>query len=150
MQKNVAGRATTVAARRTAATTASPQASAAAAGHHPKLWELPRRELLIVCGIFAITGSSAAAFVRPALRFIALSTPVGALLGLDETSGFIAGPWTFRVLYFLIMWPMYSMLLLFFGTVFGRGPFFRPFIVKMWSRVLPKPAAAKLKRALTG
>jgi hypothetical protein len=144
MQRNAAARGARTVARRASST----DAAAAAKPSQPKLWELPRSELAIVCTVFAITGSSAAYFVRPALRFLILNTPVGPTLGLDESSGFIAGPWPFRVMYFLVMWPMYSMLLLTFGTLAGRGAFFRPFIVKMWSRVLPKPAAAKLKQVL--
>uniref|UniRef100_A0A7S1QEF9 DUF6787 domain-containing protein n=1 Tax=Neobodo designis TaxID=312471 RepID=A0A7S1QEF9_NEODS len=143
MQRAGSARVTNTVARRSTATAASETVK-----KQPKLWELPRRELAIVCTVFAITGSSAAYLVRPTLRFLILSTPLGGALGLDENSGFIAGPWPFRVMYFLVMWPMYSMMLLTIGTLAGRGAFFRPFIVKMWSRVLPKPAAAKLKEVL--
>lgn len=111
---------------------------------------LAPKEKAIVFAVFAVTGSSAAAIVRPLLRALILYTPVGAALGLDETSGFIAGPWPFRVLYFLVMWPSYTLLLLTFGTLAGRGAFFRPFIVRMWSRMLPARASGALQRALVG
>lgn len=109
---------------------------------------LPAREKLFVCIIFAITGSSAAAVVRPALAVCRARPEFQSLFGIDENSGFVAGPAGYRVLYFLLMWPMYTALLVFYGTLFQRRAFFSEFALKMWSRFLPSTAAQGLRRLL--
>ncbi|KNC77629.1 hypothetical protein SARC_09910 [Sphaeroforma arctica JP610] len=114
-----------------------------------KFTELAAKDILVACIVFAITGSSAAYFVRPTLRYIVSSTFLGPFLGLDEASSLVAGPWAFRVMYFTVMWPMYTVLLLAVGTLAGMGTFFRPFVLKMWSRILPRAAAAKLGQLLS-
>ena len=128
------------------------EAASAAAGKKPgiplKIKDLSGPEKAIVCVIFAITGSSAAALVRPTLKYLAATQFVQTYTNINEESGFIKGPMAYRFMYFLVMWPMYSTLLLLIGTVFGRRVFFSHFVAKMWGRVLPKPAAAKLRQAL--
>lgn len=69
---------------------------------------------IIICIVFAITGSSALFFVRP------LMSQVFQIEGsLKE------GPWSYRVLYCSVMMPCYSVLLYIIGTLFGKGAFFR-------------------------
>jgi hypothetical protein len=113
-----------------------------------RIKDLSKNEKMIVCVIFAITGSSAAALVRPMLAACRGSPLLQTYLGINQESGFIAGPMQYRVLYFSIMWPMYTVLLFTIGTIFGRRLFFSHFVAKMWGRVLPKPAAAGLRRLL--
>lgn len=109
---------------------------------------LPTQEKLFVCLVFAVTGSSAAFLVRQALGHCRTQPALQSALGIDENSGFINGPGTYRALYFFIMWPAYSALLVFYGTLFGRREFFSQFVIKMWSRFLPRGAVDKLRRAL--
>ena len=117
---------------------------------------LPRNEFIYICTIFAITGSSAAFFVRPAIKAMLTSTSAGLMfaerIGIHEPqeASLMNGPWSFRLLYFSLMMPMYSLLLFTYGTLLGRGLFFRHFLVKMWSRMLPKPLHDRMKIVLLG
>jgi hypothetical protein len=109
-----------------------------------KLSQLPLKDKLIICFVFSVTGSSAVLVVRPALRYLVDN----GFMGLPEDSGFIKGPWLYRFLYFAIMWPSYSVLLLLFGSIFGRRLWFSHMIIKMWGRVLPKGLTARLRYVL--
>ena len=44
------------------------------------------------------------------------------------------GPWAYRIATVVIMFPIYPLLLLSFGTLAGRHVYFRHFAVKMLSR----------------
>lgn len=61
--------------------------------------------------------------VRPAVKDI---------LGMDGS--FKDGPWSYRICSLVIMSPVYSVLLVLVGTVFGRHFYFRHFAAKMLSR----------------
>lgn len=146
----------------TAIATATPSVSLRRASQEataPKpgsLRGLPRTEFLYICFIFAVTGSSAAYFVRPAIKGLLTSSDLGLTIATrigihDPHNASLAnGPWSFRVLYFTLMMPMYSVLLFTYGTIFQRGVFFRHFLVKMWSRMMPKPLHDRLKMVLLG
>eukprot|EP00536_Pseudo-nitzschia_multiseries_P017640 jgi/Psemu1/225974/e_gw1.1700.11.1 len=81
------------------------------------------REMVLLCTVFAITGSSTMVLVRPAVS-----------KGLGLKGSFKDGPWSFRICSLVVMTPIYATLLLCVGTVFGRHAYFRHFSVKMWSR----------------
>jgi hypothetical protein len=139
------------------ATASATTSEAAANGPKPgSLKGLPRGEFAYICTIFAITGSSSAYFVRPALKMLLSSTSIGLSVANNmgipnpEKASLFGGPWQFSLLYVTFMMPMYSILLFSFGTLFGRGLFFRHFLVKMWSRMLPKPLHDRLKLVLLG
>lgn len=92
--------------------------------------EMPQRgtnrwygEMVLICTVFAITGSSTMVLVRPA---------VSNVLGLEGSLK--DGPWSYRVCSLVIMTPLYASLLVVVGTVFGRHAYFRHFAVKMFSR----------------
>jgi len=96
-------------------------------GNQSKRWSSEWwREKAIVWTVFAITGSASAFTVRPLIQTV---------LQLEGT--LMDGPNSFRLAYFAIMMPSYSVLLLLVGTLFGRHLFFRNFVLKMWSRVIP-------------
>mmetsp|Transcript_26245 Transcript_26245/g.38426 ORF Transcript_26245/g.38426 Transcript_26245/m.38426 type:complete len:230 (+) Transcript_26245:189-878(+) len=80
-------------------------------------------EMVLLCTVFAITGSSTMVLVRPA---------VSEVLGLQGSMK--DGPWSYRICSLVIMTPLYSALLVLVGTVFGRHAYFRHFSVKMFSR----------------
>lgn len=117
---------------------------------------LPRNEFIYCCFIFAITGSSAAYAVRPTLKWVLGQTYPGqafsSLIGIQDpaSASIFGGPWQFSLMYLCCMTPMYSLLLLTYGTIFGRGLFFRHFLVKMWSRMLPKGVHRKFEQLLIG
>lgn len=80
-------------------------------------------EMLLICTVFAITGTSTMVLVRPAMSQI---------LGLKGSLK--DGPWSYRICSLVIMTPLYACLLVVVGTVFGRHAYFRHFAVKMFSR----------------
>eukprot|EP00039_Didymoeca_costata_P030374 m.29238 g.29238 ORF g.29238 m.29238 type:complete len:156 (-) comp8080_c0_seq1:59-526(-) len=84
------------------------------------------REEAVLWFVFAVTGSSASKGARLVCN---------NLLGIEGTIK--EGPWTYRASYFVLMMPVYTLTLLFFGTMFRRHYFYRRFAHKMWSRMLP-------------
>jgi len=81
------------------------------------------REMGLICTVFAITGTSTMIIVRPA---------VSEILGIKGSLK--DGPWSYRICSIVIMTPIYSLLLVVVGTIFGRHAYFRHFAVKMFSR----------------
>ncbi len=86
-------------------------------------WKVKARwELIALFLVFAITGSTAGK----------LSDPLMQLLGLDRdtTSGWLY--WPVRI---IIIFPIYQILLVIFGWLFGQFAFFKEFAIKMASRM---------------
>lgn len=80
-------------------------------------------EMVLICTVFAITGTSTMVLVRPA---------VSEILGLRGSLK--DGPWSYRLCSLIIMTPLYAVNLVVVGTIFGRHFYFRHFAVKMFSR----------------
>jgi hypothetical protein len=80
-------------------------------------------EMMLICTVFGITGSTTMVVVRPAVTDV-----------LKLEGNFRDGPWSYRICSLVIMTPIYATLLVCVGTVFGRHAYFRHFSVKMWSR----------------
>ena len=78
-------------------------------------------QIFVILLVFAITGSSAAKLAGPLTEFIGLSKEVGGFLY-----------WTIRI---LIIFPIYQVLLVFFGWLFGEYQFFWNFEKKMLRRM---------------
>lgn len=88
-----------------------------------KRWGVTYRwELIAIFLVFAITGSSAGR----------LSDPLMSLIGLDQDS--ITG-WIYWPVRILLIFPIYQVLLIFFGWIFGQYSFFKTFAIKMVSRM---------------
>lgn len=86
-------------------------------------WQVTYRwELIAIFLVFAITGSSAAR----------LSDPVMNLVGLHKENMNHGLFWTIRI---LIIFPVYQVLLICFGWLFGQFDFFWAFEKKMLSRL---------------
>ena len=79
-------------------------------------------QVVVILVVFAVTGSSAAK----------LAAPLTSLLGLDpnNVSGWIY--WPIRV---LLIFPIYQVLLVAFGWLFGQFRFFWNFEKKMLKRL---------------
>ena len=88
---------------------------------------------LLVILVFSATGSLAVMVSRLILH---------DLLGLQGS--FWGGPWSYRLVYLLLIPPAYSAMLATIGTLVGKGPYFRRRVVKMWRRMLPKALADKI------
>ncbi len=78
-------------------------------------------QVCIVLLVFAITGSTAA--------FI--SKPILASLGIERG---ITNSFLYWVLYVLIIFPIYKVILICIGTIFGQHTFFWNFVKKMLTR----------------
>eukprot|EP00056_Hartaetosiga_gracilis_P018803 m.11944 g.11944 ORF g.11944 m.11944 type:complete len:217 (-) comp7089_c0_seq1:36-686(-) len=76
--------------------------------------------------VFAITGSSSVKFVRPLME---------SWLGI--TGSWTEGPASFYIASFAFVTPIYTVILLTVGTLFGQQPYFLQIASRMWSRILP-------------
>lgn len=86
-------------------------------------WKVDARwEFIAIFIAFAVTGSTAGRISSPLMDFIGL--------GRDTTSGWIY--WPLRI---LIIFPIYQVILLIVGWIFGQFTFFFNFAKKMWSRM---------------
>lgn len=86
-------------------------------------WQVNYRwEFIAIFLCFAVTGSSAGR----------VSDPMMELIGLEKaaTSGWLY--WPVRI---LLIFPIYQVLLLMYGWVFGQYTFFKGFATKMMSRL---------------
>ncbi|MCX2680097.1 diacylglyceryl transferase [Galbibacter sp. EGI 63066] len=75
-------------------------------------------QLFVIFVVFAITGSCAAK----------LAAPLAALIGLDKETLHPLIYWPVRI---LLIFPIYQVLLIFFGWLFGQFQFFWNFEKKM-------------------
>lgn len=81
-------------------------------------WELKSNgQVFMVFLVFAITGSSAAKLAAPVTEFFEIKKEMGWYIY-----------WPFRI---LIIFPVYQVLLVFFGWVFGEFKFFWNFEKRM-------------------
>lgn len=92
-------------------------------------WKSNIAEGAIAFTVFGITGSSSLYFVRPILKQFGIEGSI------------IEGPATYRlfaVASFLITSPLYAVMLLTYGTLFGRHIFFARMSTKILGRFLPR------------
>lgn len=79
-------------------------------------------QLVIIFIVFAITGSTSAYITRPVL----------ALIGITKDT---MNPWLYWPLSLLLILPVYKVLLIIIGTLFGQHTFFWNFVKKMLFRM---------------
>ena len=75
-------------------------------------------QLAMIIVVFAITGSTAAYLSKPILQWFGLNR---------ET----ASPWLYYPLYILLIFPVYQVLLVAIGSLFGQRQFFWAFEKKL-------------------
>ncbi|MBJ47730.1 MAG: diacylglyceryl transferase [Candidatus Marinimicrobia bacterium] len=78
-------------------------------------------QLLVIFLVFGITGSLSTWLSKPVLAFFDINRLTISPLAY----------WTLRI---LIIFPIYQMLLLVIGTIFGQYSFFKNFVKKMFLR----------------
>lgn len=84
-----------------------------------KRWDITSNwQVFIILLVFAITGSFAAILAKPILSFLEIS----------KTSVSIAG---YYLCYLILIFPIYQILLVSFGFIFGQFVFFWKFEKKM-------------------
>jgi len=79
-------------------------------------------QLVMILVVFAVTGSSAAK----------LASPLTTFLGVNAES---TSPWIYWPIRISLIFPIYQVLLVFFGFIFGQFRFFWNFEKKMLSRM---------------
>lgn len=84
-------------------------------------------QILIICFVFAITGSSSVYVAKPFL----------AWLGMDKSN--FSNVWWAQTIYWtlriVLIFPFYQILLVVFGWLFGQFKFFWAFEKKMLGRI---------------
>lgn len=84
-----------------------------------KRWNITSNwQVFVIIVVFAITGSTSAYLSKPILSFIGIVR--------DDISGWIYWP-----LYIILIFPVYQVLLVSFGFLFGQHTFFWAFEKKM-------------------
>ena len=82
-------------------------------------WNLTsNRQLFIIVLVFALTGSSAAIITKPIMSFF----------GINKTEILTI---FYYFLYFIILFPIYQILLISIGAVFGQFTFFFKFEINI-------------------
>lgn len=91
-------------------------------------WEIDTNfEVIIILIVFAITGSSSVKIATPLLELIGFSRSI-----FPEDGIYTFLYWTTRI---LIIFPIYQLLLVLFGWLFGQFKFFWKFEKKMLGRL---------------
>lgn len=84
-------------------------------------------QVVVIFIVFAVTGSSAVYVAKPLLKWIGLQPET------FSDSGW--GPWVYWTLRILVIFPIYQVLLVFFGWIFGQFRFFWNLEKKMLKRM---------------
>lgn len=101
-----------------------------------KRWNIESNfQLVLILIVFSITGSASAWVSKPFVEWLGLNK--------DDMPG-----WIFTILRLILIFPIYNVLLILIGTVFGQFRFFWNFEKKMFSRFgRKKKFAEKTKNA---
>ena len=93
-------------------------------------WGVSAIRVIIILVVFALTGTTVLFIKAPILNFI---------VGENEKS------WIHSVIYFILILPLYNILLLIYGAFFGQFKFFWEFEKKFFRRILFRKKDAKIK-----
>jgi hypothetical protein len=90
-----------------------------------KRWNIESNfQLILILIVFSITGSVSAWISKPFVRFLGISE--------DVMPGWLA-----TILGLILIFPIYNIMLIIIGTLFGQFKFFWAFEKKMFSRFFP-------------
>ncbi|MFV0304475.1 MAG: DUF6787 family protein [Moheibacter sp.] len=91
-----------------------------------KRWNVQSNfQLILILIVFSINGSLSAWLSKPFVEWLGIS---------DE----MMPKWLFIILRLILVFPIYNVLLIFVGAIFGQFKFFWEFEKKMFSRFIPK------------
>ena len=79
-------------------------------------------QIMVILLVFSITGSIAVVITNPVLK----------LIGLDK---YLVSPWIFWPIRIFIIFPIYQVLIVIIGALFGQFKFFWAFEKKMLVRL---------------
>ena len=84
-----------------------------------KKWKITSNfQLIVILVVFAITGSAS----------LVVSTPILDFIGFSKES---INPWLYHPLRLILIFPVYQVLIIVIGTIFGQFKFFWDFEKKM-------------------
>lgn len=83
-------------------------------------WGVTSRQVFIILLVFALTGTT----------ILILKKPVIAWIDPDPVN-----KWVFNTLYFILIFPIYNLVLLVYGWIFGQFSFFWEKEKKLWERI---------------
>lgn len=83
-------------------------------------WKLNDKQVIVVLIVFACTGTTVLLLKRPVLNFFTSG---------DDLKGI------YSVLYYILILPIYNIILLVYGFLFGQFSFFWEFEKRMFSRM---------------
>ena len=84
-------------------------------------------QLIVIFFVFSITGSASLFVAKPFLQWVGLHP--------ENFKGSWWGPWVYWTLRILVIFPIYQVLLVFFGWAFGQFTFFWNMEKKMLRRM---------------
>lgn len=88
-----------------------------------KRWDIESDwQVAIILLVFSLTG----------FTFLFISPYIDDILGLSDEEPF----WLKALVFIIVTLPVYNVLLLIWGTIFGQFKFFKNFIIKFFSRLL--------------
>ena len=91
---------------------------------------------IIVIIVFGITGFLSVLFSRFLLN------------GVLNLEGEVwSGPWSYRIIYLLLIPASYSVMLVAVGTLFGKHSYFKQRVLRMWGRLMPRRMYVLLRRS---
>jgi len=91
-----------------------------------KRWQIESNfQLILILIVFSITGSASAWVSKPFAEWMGLSSEMMPM-------------WLFTLVRLIIIFPIYNLILIIIGTLFGQFKFFWAFEKKMFSRFVPK------------
>lgn len=94
-----------------------------------KRWGISsNRQVLLICIVFGVTGSSSLFAVKPLLELIGFSR-------MSFSSEFLWGGLSYYSLRFLLIFPIYQVLLVAYGWLFGQFQFFWEFEKNMLNKL---------------
>ncbi len=85
-------------------------------------WGVSKERVLIILLVFACTGFSVMFLKKPIVHFFTQ--------GESNT--------TFSIIYYILIFPIYNLILLFYGFIFGQFKWFWDFEKKMFRRFFKK------------
>lgn len=96
-----------------------------------KRWQIESNfQLILILIVFSITGSASAWVSKPFVEWLGLN---------DE----MMPGWLFTIVRLILIFPIYNVILILVGTVFGQFRFFWAFEKKMFSKIVPKKKVAE-------
>ena len=87
-------------------------------------WKVPVGRVLVILLVFALTGTTVMLLKRPVVAWVAGDQGEQPLL--------------FTIAYYVLILPIYNLLLLIYGTVFGQFRFFWGFEKRFFRRIFDR------------